>query len=927
MIHICRYCLSIAMALLLVIFNVSAQDKKLISLNLQEANFEQFVQAVENNSNYHFYYNISQFDSFSVTISVNNQPLNAILDQVFAHSDFHYAIDAQNNVFVIKRFKIETRLPQDFFAKKKTFNDTSANLAINDYTEEDKQNEKLKSSLENKLYEIGIKTNTIKQGNATVAGYIRDMKSGEAIIGAAIYIDNPPIGVTTDQYGYYSFTLPRGRHVLKITSVGMKETKRQIVLYSDGKLNIELQEFVPSLKTVTVISEKNSNVRSLQMGVERLNIKTIKQVPVVFGEADVLRAVLSLPGVTSVGEASTGFNVRGGAVDQNLILFDDATIYNPSHLFGFFSSFNPDVVKDVELYKSSIPEKYGGRLASVLDVTTRDGNKKKFSGVGGIGPLTARLTLEGPIGNEKTTFVVGGRMNYSDWLLRTLPNDDYNNSSASFYDANLRISHEFNSKNNLYLTGYISNDQFKLNNDTLYKYSNKNANLKWRHGFNNKFYGVLTGGYDGYQYSISSDNNPVNAFKLSFDINQFYGRMDFTYSPSANHTIDFGLNSIYYKLHPGSFEPSGSKSLVTPDVVQGEQALESAVYLGDKFTITPNLSLDAGIRYSLYNYLGPHDVYTYPPGQPRQADNIVDTISYPKGKDIKNYMGPEYRIAARVSLSDNASLKASFNTLRQYIHLLSNTTTISPTDIWKLSDPNIQPQFGEQYSLGYYQNFKSNTIETSVEVYYKNIDNYLDYKSGAVLVMNHHIETDVLNTRGKAYGIEVMIKKNSGKLNGWISYTYSRTLLQQDDPIAGETINGGQYYPANYDKPNNVNFIGNYRINHRFSISLNIIYSTGRPITLPVAIYNLGGSERVYYSDRNEYRIPDYFRTDLSMNIEGNHKIKKFKHSSWTIGVYNLTARKNPYSVYFVEENGKIQGYSLSIFGTAIPAITYNFRF
>jgi hypothetical protein len=924
----CRYCLLVTLISLVGFSKLSAQDKKLISGDFQDMNFDQFVQAIESKSGYHFYYNSAQFDSFRVNLSVTNKTLNAILDEAFLRTDFHYSIDQQNNVFVIRRFKIETNLPQDFFVRKKNLNDSSKNFVLSDNSdEEERQNEKLKSSLENKLFQIGIKSNTIKQGNATLAGYVRDMKTGEAIIGAAIYIDNPPIGVTTDQFGYFSFTLPRGRHSLKITSVGMKETKRQIMLYSDGKLNIELQEFIASLKVVTVISEKNSNVKGLQMGVERMNIKTIKQVPVVFGEADVLRAVLSLPGVTSVGEASTGFNVRGGSADQNLILFNDATIYNPSHFFGFFSAFNPDVIKDVELYKSSIPEKYGGRLASVLDVTTRDGNKKKFSGAGGVGPLTARLTLEGPIVKDKTTFIIGGRTTYSDWLLKTLPNNDYSNSSASFYDANVRISHEINAKNNLYLTGYISNDQFKLNNDTLYRYRNKNANIKWRHSFNNKFYGIFTAGYDGYEYSVSSTHNPVNAYKLAFDINQTNARFDFAYSANSSHTIDFGINSIYYQSHPGSFTPVGDKSLVVPDHVQAEQGLESAAYLGDRWSISSKLSLDAGIRYSIFNYLGAHDVYSYVPGEPRQESTTTDTTSYAKNKNIKTYQGPEYRIALRYSLSDNASLKLSYNTLRQYIHLLSNTTTISPTDIWKLSDPNIQPQTGEQYSLGYYQNFKSNTIETSVEVYYKQMHNYLDYKSGASLIMNHHIETDVLTTRGKAYGVEVMVKKLSGKLNGWVSYTYSRTLLQQDDPLAGELINHGNYYPANFDKPHNVNFIGNYRINHRFSISLNVVYSTGRPITLPIAIYDLGGSQRVYYSDRNQFRVPDYFRSDVSMNIEGNHKIKKLKHSSWTIGVYNLTARKNPYSIYFVEENGVIKGYKLSIFGTAIPSITYNFKF
>jgi len=776
------------------------------------------------------------------------------------------------------------------------------------------------------LFEIGPKTNTIKKGNSTIAGYVRDTKTGEAITGAAVYIDNPPVGVVTDQFGYYSFNLPNGRHVIKITSVGMKETKRQIMLYSDGKLNIDLQEYVPSLKSVIVTAEKLSNIKGLQMGVDRLNIKTIKQIPVVFGEADVLRTVLTLPGVTSVGEASTGFNVRGGAADQNLVLFNNATVYNPSHLFGFFSAFNPDLVKDVDLYKSNIPEKYGGRLASVLDITSRDGNKKKFSGSGGISPLTTRLVLEGPLDNGKTSFLVGGRTTYSDWLLKLLP-DEYKNSSASFYDLNLNLTHEFNSKNTLYLMGYMSNDQFRLNSDTLYKYSNKNANITWKHIFDNKLYGTLTAGYDRYQYSISSTQNPVNGYIYSFNINQANLKTDFNYAMNSKHTIDFGLNSILYKLHPGSYLPDGSKSLVASDVLQSEQALESALYLGDKFTITPNLSVNGGIRYSIYNYLGAHDVYNYAPGLPLEVQNIVDTTSYGSGKVIKTYQGPEFRFSLRYALTDNASFKASYNTQRQYIHVISNTISISPTDIWKLSDPNIKPQTGDQYSLGFYHNFNNNIIETSVEVYYKHIQNYLDYKSGAQLTMNPHIETDVVTTKGKAYGAEFLIKKSTGRLNGWISYTYSRTLLQEDDPLAGQTINNGNYYPANFDRPNNVNFIGNYKFSHRFSISLDANYSTGRPITLPVAIYYLAGSERVFYSERNQYRIPDYFRTDFSMNIEGNHKIKKFKHSSWTIGVYNLTGRKNPYSIYFVQQNGVIQGYKLSIFGTAIPYITYNFKF
>ncbi len=925
----CRVRVFFLTGFLFLAMRSSAQNRQLISGDFKAVSFDEFVREVESKTSYHFYYNPAQFDSLVVSISVDSKPLKAVLDEIFSGTDFHYAVDNEAHVFVVKKVKIDTNLPEDFFNKKQSTADTSKVDEFYDAgaAATEAQNAKIKSSLENKLFEIGVKTSSIKGGSATVAGYIRDAQSGESITGAAVYIDNPPIGVTTDRFGYFSFTLPRGRHVLKISSVGMKDTKRQIMLYSDGKLNIELFESVASLKTVTVISEKNSNIKRMQMGVEHLTIKTIKQVPVVFGEPDVLRAVLALPGVTSVGESSTGLNVRGGSADQNLVLFSDATIFNASHFFGFFSSFNPDAVKDLQLYKSSIPEKYGGRLASVLDVTTQDGNQKKLSGAGGIGILTTRLSLDGPLFNDKTTFVIAGRTTYSDWLLKTIPNPDYSQSSASFYDLNLHLTHEIDAKNSLYLTGYLSNDQFKLNSDTLYQYSNKNFNLKWKHNFNNKFYGVLTGGYDGYGYSVSSNYNPVNAFKLSFAINQTYLKADFTYNLNARNELNFGLSSIYFKLFPGSYQPMGSQSLVIPDQLESQQALESAAYLGDHFTISPRLSLNAGIRYSYYNYLGPHEQYTYAPGLPLEQSNVTDSTYYGAGKVIKTYQGPEYRVALRYVLGDNSSLKASFNTLRQYVHVLTNTAAISPTDVWQLSDPYIKPLYGDQFSVGYYQNFSNNTIETSVEVYYKQIQNYLDYKSGAVLVMNPHVEQSVITDRGKAYGIEFMVKKTTGKLNGWVSYTYSRTLLQQDDPIAGETINNGDWYPANYDKPNAFNFIGNYRINHRFSLSLDIVYSTGVPITLPVAIYNLGGAERVYYSERNQYRIPDYFRTDFAMNIEGNHKIKKFKHSSWTIGVYNLTGRKNPYSVYFIEQNGVIKGYQLSIFGVPIPSITYNFKF
>lgn len=906
---------------------LKASSQTLFNVDADSLRFEYFVNLIESHSDYFFYYDTSQTNKLSVTIHAKSQPIEKILSAIFINTDFHFAIDNDNHIFITNSFAIQTALPQDFLNMQTAKIDTASSLPQMELTGSTITKEKVKLAVENKLFEIGNKADEGAQSKATISGYVRDAKSGEPIIGATILSQEQNSGVTTDQYGYYSLTLPKGRHVLKIMSLGMTDTRRQVIVYSNGNLNIEMSEFIPTLKDVVVSADKTVNVKSAMMGAQQLNIKTIKQIPSVFGEADVLRAILTLPGVTSVGESSTGFNVRGGSADQNLILFNDATVYNPSHFFGFFSAFNPDVIKTAELYKSSIPEKYGGRLSSVLDVTAREGNKKKFEGSGGIGPITSRVSFEGPIDSGRTSFIVSARTTYSDWLLRSIHNNTYGNSTAGFTDANLLISHEINANNNIYVSAYISNDRFRLNSDTAYTYSNRNANIKWKHLFNNKISGVFTAGVDHYQFGIASTVNPVNAYKFDFNIDQIYGRADFDYAINTKHDVDFGITTVHYKLQPGSFVPNSSQSLVVKNTVETEQALESAIYAGDHINVSQKFSVNAGVRLSVFNYLGPHTVYNYAPGLPREESTLQDSSTYSNGAVIKTYLEPEVRLTARYSLTENASLKFSYNTQAQYIHTLSNTTAISPTDIFKLSDTHIQPQTGDQYSIGYYHNFKQNTIETSVEIYYRNMYHYLDYKSGATLVLNHHIETDVLNAKGRAYGAELLIRKTEGKLNGWLSYTYSRIQLKTDDPLAEKPVNNGDWYPADYDKPNVVNFIGNYRINHRFSLSLNVVYSTGRPITLPIAEYYYANSYRVLYSNRNEYRIPDYFRSDFSMNLDGNYKIHQRVHNSWTFGVYNFTARKNPYSVFFQSQNGHVQGYKLSIFGTAIPFITFNFKF
>ncbi len=902
-----------------------AQDTYPVTGDFVNMPFDLFIQKLEKASPYRFYFNPVQLDSLRVNQSAQSVPVLELLSLVLNGTAYYFTPQPGNKVYILdKKVRLTDKLPSDFFTTTTTVKDTTPLLLITD-----KKNSPLtnNNALENKLIEIGTATNKQQASTVQLTGYVRDLKTGEALAGAVVYLDKDASSVMTDSYGYYSLSLSPGRYTLFISNAGMKTARRQILVHESGKLDMNLQEDVPTLKAVVVVAERNSNTRRMQMGVEKISAKEIKKVPVLLGEPDILRVVMTLPGVTSVSEASTGFNVRGGSADQNLVLYNDATIYNPSHLFGFFSAFNTESVKSVDLYKSSIPAKYGGRLASVLDISGREGNNKEWKGSAGISMLTGKFSLEGPIVKDKTSILLGGRATYSNWLLNQIKNPSYNNSTASFADLDLHLHHSINDRNKISLTLYGSQDAFRIANDSLFRYGNRNAVFKWRHVFNNKLSMALSGGYDHYRYEVSGDEGTPESFRLRFSVNQPHFRAQFSYTPNNRHVLEFGVNSVLYQIQPGIYEPQGNQSLVVAQNTPKEKGLENALFISDKFNVTSRLSIEAGIRYSLFQYLGPRDVFQYIDGLPRSTATITDTVSFSAGQVIKTYHGPELRAAVRYSLSDRSAVKASYNSLRQYLHLLSNTAAISPTDIWKLSDTYIKPQLGHQVSLGYYHDFPGKSIETSVEVYYKTMKQVLDFKSGASILLNEHMETEVINTNGKAYGIELMVKKNAGKLNGWLSYTFSRSMLKMDDSLAGQLINKGNYYPANFDKPHVVNLIGNYKFTHRYSASLNMTYSTGRPITLPIAIFNYAGSQRIYYSERNQYRIPDYFRTDLSFNIDGNHKVKQKVHSSWTLGVYNLTGRENPYSVYFTEENGQVKGYQLAVIGNIIPYVTVNLTF
>jgi hypothetical protein len=884
-----------------------------------EVPFAEFARQVAATTPYRLYFDPAETARLRVTLTATGQPVPEVLRLVLEPAQLHFSIDAEYRVYITAGEPVQTQLPDNFFEAPNPA--TTAPPPTN--PGRPLATSRSAASAPGRVYDIGL-GQAAASGKATLSGRVRDAK-GESVVGALVYGEVTTNGVATDQFGAYTLTLPVGRQRLQVRALGFKNTTRLLNLHGSGRLDVDLEADITALKEVVVEGEKAKNVTSLRMGVAKLDIKDIKQIPTVFGEADILRVVLLLPGVKSIGEGNTGFSVRGGGADQNLVLYNDAVIYNPSHLFGFFSAFNSDMLKSAELYKSTVPARYGGRLSSVLDVVTRDGNRKQFSASGGIGLLTSRLTLEGPLAHGKGSWLVGGRTTYSDWLLRQLPTRNLQNSAAGFSDLSGHLAYDLNDHNSLYGTVYYSRDRFRLATDTVYTYQNLAGSLKWKHTLSDKLYGVLTGTFSRYQYAFRSDRSPTRASEVGYNLNQGGVQVDFTRFAGAQHTVEFGGSTLLYRINPGQLTSLGDNSLVVNKTIPQEQALESALYVADRFDLTPRLSLDAGLRYSLFNALGPRDVLTYQPGLSRSEGTVTGLTSYGRGQALATYHGPEWRAAAKYMLTDNMSLKASYNRTRQYIHQLTNTTVVSPTDNWKLSDNYILPQVADQFSLGFYRNLRSNSIELSVETYYKKLYNFLDYKDGATLLLNPHLETDVVNARGRAYGVEFLVRKTTGKLNGWVSYTYARSLVQVN--TATDQVNAGNWYPSNYDKPHDATLVGNYRFNRRISASLNFNYSTGRPITLPLSQYYLNNVLRVFYSDRNAYRVPDYYRVDLAFNLEGNHKIKKLAHGSWTLAIYNLLGRRNPYSIYFQAQQGQINGYQLSIFGQPIPTVTYNFRF
>lgn len=904
---------------------LAQENSPKVSLSLQESSLDNVLREIEQQTGLHFFYIEDWVKGKEVTANYNNIPVNEVLKEILEQTLLNFYILDEDKIVITKSNIIYDQLPQGFFP------DTTKLIVetpkeVKEYNPVFYNNDK-KTITTRKTVFIGKETKTTGTGNFTLSGQVTNQKTGEPISNLSVLIQNTNIGTVTDVNGNYSLRLPAGEHLLETRSLGNEDVLTRLVIFSDGTYNLSLKEDYELLGEVLVDSKQAENVEDAIGGTEDIDMDEIKNIPLVLGERDVMKVAVTLPGISTTGEGSAGFNVRGGKTDQNLILIDDAVIYNPAHFFGIFSAINPFTTGDITIYKGNIPAQFGGRLSSVFDITSKDANTEKFAGEVSVGPVTSNVALEVPVVKGKSGLLLGGRSTYSDWILKNLDDESLKDSKASFYDVIAKYNHKFNDKTNLQTTGYYSRDNYSITSDSLFNYQNLLFSMKLNHKLNEKNDGSLILTNSQYNFDIDYESEFNNNFTSGYKINESEIKLNMRYLYSAAHKFDYGISTKLYNVHPGEIEPLGSESIVAPLEIQKEKGLESAIYIADNFKINDKLLLSAGLRYSHYAALGEKNQNVYEKGLPKYEATVIDTIHYGNNEVIETYGGPEVRLSARYSLLPDLSLKLSYNNAYQYIHTLSNNTTVSPTDTYKLTDENIAPQRAHQYSLGLYKNFNSNMYEVSAEGYYKQSKNILDYKVGAQLFLNENIETEVLQGEGRSFGAEFLLKKTEGRLNGWLGYTYSKSELKLDGAFNEQSINNGEYFPANYDKPHDLSVVANYKLTQRFSFSANFIYQTGRPVTYPTGKYVQNGIEYVLYSDRNKFRIPDYYRLDLSFNVEGNHKIKKFAHSFWNISVYNVLGRNNPYSVFFVTEEGEVKAYKSSIFSIPVPTITYNFRF
>ena len=771
------------------------------------------------------------------------------------------------------------------------------------------------------------------QEKFTISGTLKGQADGETLLGATIWFKGTSIGTTTNAYGFYSLTAPKGDYTLVISYIGYQTIEEPITLDKNTKFDFELVETAGQLDEVVVTAEesKKVNLRTPQMSVAKLSNQTIKQIPAVLGEVDVIKSLQLLPGVTNAGDGASGFNVRGGAEDQNLVLLDEAIIYNASHLFGFFSVFNTDAIKDIKLYKGGIPARFGGRASSVLDVRQKDGNSKNFKLSGGIGAISSRLAVEGPAFKDKGSFLFAGRASYANIFLALAGNEN----RAGFYDLNLKTNYELNDKNKLFLSGYFGNDNFELSNFFTNSYGNLSGNLRWNHIFNDRLFSNLSIIYSRYNYALE-----INAEGIDWksDIDNYNLKYDLGYYLNDKLRLDFGASGIYYNFNPGELNPLDETSGINPLKLDDKYAFEAGVYTGLEHKISDKLTVHYGLRYSYFNRLGQQTLNNYENDLPvvynsqldiyERAEPISET-QFGSGKSIASFGNFEPRLALSYQLNDKSAFKASYNRMAQYLHLISNTTSATPLDVWAPSGKFLDPQIADQFAVGYFRNFKDNMFSIEAETYYKTIDNRVDYIDGADLIAQNTIETEILVGESRAYGLELLLRKNQGKFTGWLAYTLSKSEQRTPGGTAGGLgINNGNWYSTPWDRTHDISFTGSYKLNDKWRFSSNFAFQTGRPVTYPNGQFQYNGLSIPTYSERNADRLPAYHRLDVSATLTPwKNKGRKWQ-GEWVFGIYNIYNRRNAASITFGqnETSGLNEATRTAIFGI-IPSVTYNFKF
>ena len=772
------------------------------------------------------------------------------------------------------------------------------------------------------------------QEKFTLSGTISDNNSNETLIGVNLFIPELKTGVTTNEYGFYSITIPKGNYSIRISYMGYQTLEEQLQLNQNTKTNFKLITNENTLKEVIITDTKTrTDIRKPEMSVNKLSISAIKRMPVVLGEVDVLKSILLLPGVTNAGEGASGFNVRGGGADQNLILLDEATIFNSSHVFGFFSVFNPDAIKDLKLYKGGIPARFGGRASSVLDIYQKDGSSKEFHANGGIGLISSRLLLEGPLVKNRGSFLIGGRSSYAHLFMKL--SKDQKNNAAYFYDLNTKMSYQINPNNNLYLSGYFGRDVFSLANSFTNIYGNSTLNLRWNHLFSDKLFSNLSMIYSDYYYGL--DLNFVG-FQWDSGIKNYNIKYDFKNYISDRFKLNYGLNAIYYDFNPGIIKPSSATSGINFSQLDKKYAFEPAVYINADQELSKKFSISYGLRYSLFYRLGQSNVNIYANNNPvtfntnmqiYEKATPIGTQTFQKNEVLKSYNYLEPRFSLAYQLNEKQSIKASYNRMVQYLQLISNTSSPTPLDVWTPSDAYIKPQIADQVAIGYFKNFTNDNYSLEVEGYYKKVQNRIDYIDGADLIANNALEQVILNGQMRSYGLEVMIKKNEGRLNGWISYTLSKSQQQTPGRTATESgINNGQWYNSAYDKTHNLAVTSSYLLNEKWSFGANFSLQTGQPITYPNGQYQYLGITVPSYGLRNENRLPAYHHLDISATLTPRKNNNRNWKGEWVFSIYNLYNRKNAAAINFRQnsQTGTNEAVKTSIFGM-VPAVSYNFKF